>query len=729
MLMIANINKANARRIELLHDTETIIKTYLHILHNTNSRWDYFADARSLSVIPSAFEEIKKAMLEAKVRDTRLRLITEITKENIFYTKEFIESVELRHLDGVRGNFGVSDVEYIAISTIDTAAEPISARTTTIPHAVYSNVIEDVQQQQYVFEILWNKATPAEQRIREIDEGVQPISTRILEDHDQIIYEIRRLNYGSNRLSVCSAFGGMQMGYEYLFDSYMNIVDKHRKGEGKGMRWIINIDKENLNLVKVFLKAGIRIRHVTNMPPMNFGVSDKEMAGTIEKMGGGKMSQSFLFSNEPLYITHFNSLFEELWENGIDAKVRIKAIEEGVDSEGIAIIQDPVEIQKLAFSLIQKAMEEILVMYSTANAFHRQERAGKIQLIKEAATERGVKVRILTPEDEQIVETERKLMMVQEAGQRAHENIGIRYIQPHLQTKVTIIIVDRKYSLAIELKDDTKQESIEAIGLATYSNSQSTVLSYVSIFESLWTQTELYQKVKESEEVKDDFVHIAAHELRAPIQPILGLAEILRSKKTDGGQEAGYLDMIIRNTKRLQKLTEDILDISRIESKSLDLKKESFDLSEMILSAIADSNNHITKIHKDTNLKLEFIRSKEDIFIKADKWRINQVISNLLSNAIKFTSEGTVTAAAVPNNDEIVVNITDTGPGIDSEILPKLFMKFATKSTAGTGLGLFISKSIIETHGGKIWGKNNHPEGNGATFGFSLPLHNEKFDE
>ena len=488
----------------------------------------------------------------------------------------------------------------------------------------------------------------------------------------------------------------------------MNIVGKHRKGEGKGMRWIINIDKENLNLVKVFLKAGIRIRHVTNMPPMNFGVSDKEMAGTIEKMEGGKMSQSFLFSNEPLYITHFNSLFEELWENGIDAKVRIKAIEEGVDSEGIAIIQDPVEIQKLAFSLIQKAMEEILVMYSTANAFHRQERAGKIQLIKEAATERGVKVKILTPEDEQIVETERKLRMVQGGEQQRHENIGIRYIQPHLQTKVTIIIVDRKYSLAIELKDDTKQESIEAIGLASYSNSQSTVLSYVSIFESLWTQTELYQKLKESEEVKDDFVHIAAHELRAPIQPILGLAEILRSKKTDGGQEAGYLDMIIRNAKRLQRLTEDILDISRIESKSLDLKKESFNLGEMISSAITDSNNQVAKEHKD-NLKLEFIDPKEDIFITADKGRISQVISNLLCNAIKFTSEGTVTAVAVPNNDEIVVSITDTGPGIDSEILPKLFTKFATKSTAGTGLGLFISKSIIEAHGGKIWGINNYP--------------------
>src|SRR5215467_3713526 len=684
--------------IELLNDIETIINTYLRVIHNAKSRWDCFTDDSSLSAVPLEFEAIRKAILKAKTRDTRSRFITEITKENISYAKEFMKIVELRHLDGVRGNFGVSDTEYIAISTADTSqAEP---KSVTIPHAVYSNLIEDVQQHQFIFEILWTKTIPAEQRIREIEESVQPVSTRVLEDQVQIINEIRRINYSSTRLSVCSAFGGMQMSYKYLFDSYMNIVDKHQKGEGKGMRWIINIDKENLNLVKVFLKAGIQIRHVKNMPPMNFGVSDKEMAGTIEKMEGGKMGQSFLFSNELLYINHFNSLFEELWENGIDAIVRIKAIEEGVDSEGIKIIQDPVEIQRLVFSLIQKAMEEILVMYSTANAFHRQERAGKIQLLKEAAMERGVKVRILTPNDELMVETARKLMIV-EKSQKPDNNIGIRYIQPHLQTKVTILTVDRKDSLAIELKDDTKQTAIEAIGLATYSNSQSTVLSYISIFESLWTQTELYQKLKESEEVKDDFVHIAAHELRTPIQPILGLTEIVRSRIKDS-QEQQLLDTVLRNAKRLQRLTEDILDISRIESKSLDLKKESFNLNEMILSVIGDSNNQLVKEHKD-NLKLEF-EFKEDIFIEADKSRINQVISNLLSNALKFTKKGTITAALVPKNDKIVVSISDTGPGIDSEILPRLFMKFATKSSTGTGLGLFISKSIIEAHGGKIWG-------------------------
>jgi two-component system sensor histidine kinase VicK len=312
---------------------------------------------------------------------------------------------------------------------------------------------------------------------------------------------------------------------------------------------------------------------------------------------------------------------------------------------------------------------------------------------------------------------------VQEEAQQPNEKIGMRYIQPHLQTKVTILIVDKKYSLAVELKDDTKQTSNEAIGLATYSNSQSTVLSYASIFESLWTQTELYQKLKEADKIKDEFINVAAHELRTPIQPILGLADVLRSKLRHGKQEEEYLDVIIRNAKRLQRLSEDILDITRIESKSLGLKKELFNLSEMILSAIADSNNQVAKENKDTNLKLEFIDSKEDIFIEADKGRINQVISNLLSNAIKFTNEGTVSVsvALVPNNNEIVVSISDTGLGIDSDILPRLFTKFATKSTTGTGLGLFISKSIIEAHGGKIWGKNNYPEGKGATFTFSLP--------
>jgi two-component system, OmpR family, sensor histidine kinase VicK len=347
---------------------------------------------------------------------------------------------------------------------------------------------------------------------------------------------------------------------------------------------------------------------------------------------------------------------------------------------------------------------------------------GILQLYKEV-TQNGAKIRLLIPDSQQSqwIINELKLAVPQ---------ADVRIADKSLQTRITILVVDKTELMIWELKDDSLEDPYEAAGVATYSNNKSIASSYASIFENLWKQTELYQKLKEADKIKDEFINVAAHELRTPIQPILGLANVLRSKQRHGKQEEEYLDVIIRNAKRLQRLSEDILDITRIESKSLGLKKELFNLSEMILSAIADSNNQVAKENKDTNLKLEFIDSKEDIFIEADKGRINQVISNLLSNAIKFTNEGTVSVsvALVPNNNKIVVSISDTGLGIDSDILPRLFTKFATKSTTGTGLGLFISKSIIEAHGGKIWGKNNYPEGRGATFTFSLRVHNQNFE-
>src|SRR5215467_7062073 len=216
-------------------------------------------------------EHIKKAFLDAKSKGARLRCLIEITINNISYCKMLRKIVdELRHLDGRKGNFMISESEYIAPVLLEEEGK-------IVPQLIYSNVDRIVEQHQYMFETLWSKAIPSEQRIREIDEGLQPVRTRILEDQDQIINEMRRINYSSTRLSVCSAFGGLQMGYKYLFDDYLNIVGKHQKGEGEGMRWAINIDKENLDLVKIFLKAGIQVRHIKNMPPMNFGVTDIEM--------------------------------------------------------------------------------------------------------------------------------------------------------------------------------------------------------------------------------------------------------------------------------------------------------------------------------------------------------------------------------------------------------------------------------------------------------------------
>jgi signal transduction histidine kinase len=234
--------------------------------------------------------------------------------------------------------------------------------------------------------------------------------------------------------------------------------------------------------------------------------------------------------------------------------------------------------------------------------------------------------------------------------------------------------------------------------------------------------------------MQKEFINVAAHELRTPIQPILGLTEFVYSKITDAYQRE-LLDAVIRNAKRLQQLTEDILDITRIESKSLKLNKELFNLDDVISTVVEEYKNQIEKEGND--IELVYATSEDNIvvLIDADRARITQVIFNLLSNAIKFTKKGTITIKSEKEDhhhhqhqkediqQEVIVSVKDTGEGIDHEILPRLFSKFATKSYHGTGLGLFISKSIVQAHSGRIWAENN-TDGKGATFYFSLPLSN-----
>jgi signal transduction histidine kinase len=262
-------------------------------------------------------------------------------------------------------------------------------------------------------------------------------------------------------------------------------------------------------------------------------------------------------------------------------------------------------------------------------------------------------------------------------------------------------------------------------------------------------------RLKIQEKMQKEFINVAAHELRTPIQPILGLSEILRSRVTKGKEWQGHdlLDIIIRNAKRLQRLAEDILDVTRIESQSLKLKKEQFDLNQIVSQTVEDHRNQISSSYQDSanndkHIMLVFVPDKDEILIEADKSRVSQVISNLLSNAIKFTkpenTEDTkistrennaktisITVSKDDRQKEAVVSIRDSGIGIDSEIIPRLFSKFASKSFEGTGLGLFISKSIIEAHGGRIWAENNESNGccDGATFRFTLGLSQAKHQD
>ena len=235
------------------------------------------------------------------------------------------------------------------------------------------------------------------------------------------------------------------------------------------------------------------------------------------------------------------------------------------------------------------------------------------------------------------------------------------------------------------------------------------------------------EQLKVHDKMQKEFINIASHELRTPIQPILSLTESLHSKIKEPQQQE-LLDITIRNAKRLKRLTDDILDVSKIESQSLNLKKERFNLKDVITNTVSDivSNRHLDKDSKINAVKI--INEVQDVFVEADKGRVTQVISNLFDNAIKFTEKqitkgiGVINIATEKIDSQIHVSIKDNGPGIDPEILPRLFEKFVSRSFQGTGLGLFICKSIIEAHGGKIWARNQSDDKGGAIFTFSLPL-------
>ena len=375
-----------------------------------------------------------------------------------------------------------------------------------------------------------------------------------------------------------------------------------------------------------------------------------------------------------------------------------------------------------------------MLIFSTNRAFERQERIGIISLVKQVARDKSQKVRMLVPVDnldssQEIIQ--QPFPLKENYQQDPSSNISIRYIVEQRSNDLLeiILIVDRKVSFVIELVDGTKATFEEAIGLATYSNSKSTALSYVSIFESLWNQTEQYQKLnelykrlQEHYKLQKEFITIAAHELRTPIQPILGLSEILLCEKGSVEQEKELLNVIIRNAKRLRKLTENILDVTKIESQSLTVNKQHCRLNDLITNVLADHRKE-EEDNKQRKLKLAYFRNNDNIIVNADAERLTQVVSNLLTNAFKFTQKGeiSVNISTDDTNQQVVVSVTDTGQGIDPEIIPRLFSKFASKSIVGTGLGLYISKRIIEAHGGKMWAENNS-DGIGATFSFTLPL-------
>jgi two-component system sensor histidine kinase VicK len=696
-------------RTEMITGVENTVRVSLECFTRVRKRHDSCGDMTLPSVI-IATEPVKDAYIQLKKKGVRTRFITEITMENIGYCKALMKIVtELRHLSSLKGNFAVGERDYVA-SAKHREAEPI-------PKIIHSNVKGIIEQQQYFFETLWDKAIPAEQRIREIEEGVEPGKTQVIYGAENVVRKnIECFSKAMKKLDVCHDSTGpsVVVSMKPILRAAADFVKR-----GGKIRFLTEITEKNIDHCKKLMET-CEARHLDGVKG-NFGVSEKDYLA-MPNLEEGNILPHVIHSNIIGIIRQHQYLFDTIWNKAIPAEQRMAEIEKGIRPEIIETIRDPAEIQRRGFELIRAANNEILVILSTANAFRRQQKLGTIRQLTEIAKSphERVKVRIMTPVDENV------RSIVQEI-KKERNNVEVRYIEQPLQTKVSVLIIDRLYLLTVELKNDLKKTSKMAIGLATYSNSKATVLSYASIFESLWNQAELYEHIrflyeqlKVHDKMQQEFIDTAAHELRTPIQPILGLAQTLQEQVYDSRQ-LKLLEAIIRNARRLNRLQEDILDVTRIESNLLRIDRVEFNLNRAIIQIVEDFNN---QLHDKKTVKLIYkSASRENIIVRADMNRIIQVISNLLINAIKFTKEGRIylDAKKINSNRQVMITIRDEGAGVDPEIIPKLFTKFASKSEKGTGLGLYISKSIVEAHGGKIWADNNK-DGKGATFMFTLPL-------
>jgi K+-sensing histidine kinase KdpD len=498
------------------------------------------------------------------------------------------------------------------------------------------------------------------------------------------------------------------------------------KRRGVTIKIVTEITTENVAYCKQIMKFA-ELRHIAGIKG-NFGVTETEyIASAI--LQKEKPATQIIYSNAREVIEQQRYIFRSFWSRAIPAKQRIKEIEEGIEPEFVEVITDGIKAANLMVDFAKSVRKETQLILSQPKTMEQAEKLGMLDHLIHAANSYGAEIRVISP----ITKENSKL-----ARQIMNQAPKIQILAGPVSTAGLFIQDGETYFIA-EDKDPNAAEASEATSRVIYSNSKNGVKSFKSFFETLWKQSELYEQLRIANEkltlhdnMQREFINIAAHELRTPIQPILGLVEILGLQFSEEGEDDGKttkekgeitrdeLAILVRNAKRLERLSSNILDIARIESGTLHLNIQEFNLNDVLSPLVQDARNVIKNTGKE-DVITQYVPSDNNIVLKADKDRLSEVVWNLLDNATKFTEKGSISIASRKENNHITITVKDNGSGIDLDVLPKLFTKFVTKSEKGTGLGLYISKSIIEAHGGKIWAENNN-DGKGATFTFTLPL-------
>ena len=550
-------------------------------------------------------------------------------------------------------------------------------------------------------------------KIRILD-GIQSTTNAIL----------RLLSKSKSGVDICSNYTVLSLA---IVDEVFQKALSEAKRRGVKLRCVIEITKENIAYCKE-LMGRVELRHLDGLKG-TFILNEREyLSISTATLLEGKTIPQIVHTNIEQIVEQQQHIFDTFWNKTISAQEKIGEIEKEVEPFNIDIIRDRKCAESLFTSEIQHARSEVLIAVSSIRYLEYLTEIGLINSIKQAKS-KGVNVMILYSEEKRDGIARVQVISAITRYAKIKRISGIQG---------SILLIDNSKVLTI-----SEDERVDAL-VAIYSDSKSLVKNFGSLLDTLWNETEILKSIirvkdnladtnkqlaeaneqlKIHHKMQEEFINIASHEIKTPTQAILGYSEM---SEMEPERSKEYLQPILRNARRLQTLTNDILDVTRIESQSLNLNKERVNLDDVISSLLVDYLNQIERERNQKDIKLVYENNDDnkprDIFVDADRERLTQVISNLISNAIKFTQEGVIRVSVeVKDNRDAVITVKDNGEGIDSEIMPRLFTKFATKSIMGTGLGLFISKSIVDAHGGKIWGENNI-DSRGATFSFSLPI-------
>jgi signal transduction histidine kinase len=541
---------------------------------------------------------------------------------------------------------------------------------------------------------------------------------------------LRLISQSKTRIDVCCSYKVPSLTISEKFFRKA-IVDA--KKEGLEFRIIMKITKDNISYCRNLMKI-VELRHLNGLEG-NFLLNEKECVYATPILKERKIIPRLLYTNINEFLEQQHNFFDTFWNNSISAQERIRQIEGEIQPHHIDIIRNSKRAESLFVSEVQYAKSEVLILVNSIEYLKYLTEIGLVDSMIKAKSN-SANIIILYSED-----NDSRVSVNFDAAQLKTISDLKEYTQIRRISGIqgNILIIDNSKVLAIS---EGVEGNVDNNPFAVYSDNKSLVNNFGVLLDALLNEAEILdsiivakdnlanlnsqlveanEQLKNHDKLQQEFINIAAHELRTPIMPIIGYSELL-SEDIGGDDEdkQKYIEKIIDNANRLQRFAESILDITKIESKTLNLKKEKLNLNDLILTVIDDLT--LMKSKKDL-VKLRY-QPREEIIVEVDRNRLSQVISNLLINAYNFTKEGFILITAEKSDDNLAtVRIEDNGSGIDAEIMPRLFSRFATNSSSGTGLGLFISKSIIEAHGGNIWAENNASRNKkGAVFAFSIPL-------